>query len=54
MKKILLLILAVAMMLSMAACGSKPETVKNFDELDPSKFHGCINGDGHFLTCTRA
>ena len=44
------------MALSMVACGNsnidespKPEVIKNFDELDTSKFHGCISGDGYFL-----
>ena len=49
MKKFLALILSLVMLLSMTACGNKPEVIKNFDELDPAKFHGCISGDGYFL-----
>jgi len=49
MKKIFALVLAAVMVAAMVACGSNVEQVKNFDELDTSKFHGCINGDGDFL-----
>lgn len=58
MKKILALLLAIMTVFSLTACGGSsngtdetytPEVIKNFDELDTSKFHGCINGDGDFL-----
>ena len=35
--------------LSLVACGSNVEKIKNFDELDTSKFWGFLNGDGDFL-----
>lgn len=56
MKKIFCILLAAIMLLSLVACGNsnagesvEPEVIKNFDELDVSKFHGCMSGDGYFL-----
>ena len=56
MKKIFCFFLAAIMLVSLVACGNsnagesvKPEVIKNFDELDVSKFHGCMSGDGYFL-----
>ena len=58
MKKIFALVLAIMTVFTMTACSGSgagteesyvPEVIKNFDELDTSKFHGCINGDGDFL-----
>ncbi|MBE6030582.1 MAG: hypothetical protein E7225_03170 [Clostridiales bacterium] len=49
MKKVLLVFLALVMILSMAACGEKPEVIENFDDLDTTKFHGALSGDGNFL-----
>ena len=44
MKKLFALLLAVVMCFSLAACGG--DKVKNFDELDTSKFSAFLNGDG--------
>ena len=44
MKKLFALLLAVVMCFSLAACGG--DKVKNFDELDTSKFNAFLNGDG--------
>ena len=49
MKKMIVLLLAAVMVLSLVACGSNIEKIKNFDELDTTKFWGFLNGDGDFL-----
>lgn len=49
MKKIVVSILAVMMALALVSCGNRPEVIENFEDLDTSKFHGCISGDGYFL-----
>lgn len=55
MRKFFALVLAVMMLLSLAACSGssepqpKPEVIKEFDQLDPAKFHGALSGDGYFL-----
>ena len=61
MKKFFVLISALTMILSMTACGgstsgngdnstsAKPEVIKDFEDLDTSKFHGGLSGDGYFL-----
>lgn len=49
MKKLIALLLVAVMCISLVACGSKVEKIKNFDELDTTKFWGFLNGDGDFL-----
>jgi hypothetical protein len=49
MKKMVVSILAVMMALALVSCGNRPEVIENFEDLDTSKFHGCISGDGYFL-----
>lgn len=61
MKRFFVLISALTMILSMTACGgstsgngdnsasAKPEVIKDFEDLDTSKFHGGLSGDGYFL-----
>ena len=44
MKKILALILVFVMSMSFVACGA--DKVKDFDQLDTSKFNAFLNGDG--------
>ena len=45
MKKLFALLLVVIMSFSLVACGSG-DKVKNFNELDTSKFSAFLNGDG--------
>ena len=54
MKRILAMVLVVAMALTMAACGGKAEKIDDFSSLEVSKFHGFINGDGDFLVMYEA
>ena len=44
MKKLLSMFLVAVMCMSLVACGG--DKVKNFDELDTSKFNAFLNGDG--------
>ena len=44
MKKLLSMFLVAVMCMSLVACGG--DKVKNFDELDTSKFSAFLNGDG--------
>lgn len=54
MKRILAMVLVVAMVITMAACGGKAEKIDDFSALEVSKFHGFINGDGDFLVMYEA
>ncbi len=45
MKKIVSVVLVSLMSLSLIACGNNK--VKDFDQLDTSKFHEFLNGEGH-------
>ena len=49
MKKMIALLLVAVMGLSLVACGNNVEKIKNFNELDTTKFWGFLNGDGDFL-----
>ena len=50
MKKLFAFVMTFVLALSMVACGSKVDVIKNFDELDTAKFHGCIKGVPHKKT----
>ena len=49
MKKMIAVLMLAVIGLSLISCGSNVEKIKNFDELDTTKFWGFLNGDGDFL-----
>lgn len=37
------------MIIGLSACGFKAPVISDFNELDTTKFHGGLSGDGYFL-----